>query len=140
MVGKAAVLSGNTLDGTAFDITQFAGKVVVIDFWATWCAPCRAMTPKLVKLYDAMKAKGVEIVGVSLDNGVDEVQQYVTDHKLGWTQLYYGSTRKRQAIAKQYGVNSIPTLIVVGKDGKIANFPVQSFDAIEAAVEAALKK
>jgi thiol-disulfide isomerase/thioredoxin len=140
IVGRVAALSGKALDGKDFDIKNFAGKVVVIDFWATWCAPCKAMTPKMVKFYDDMKAKGVEIVGVSLDNGQDEVDTYVADHKIGWTQLFYPSSRKRQSVAKEYGVSGIPSLYVVGKDGKIASFPTHSFAAMERAVNAALAK
>ncbi len=140
IVGKVAELSGKTLDGKDFDIKNFAGKVVVIDFWATWCGPCKAMTPKLLKFYDDMKAKGVEIVGVSLDQGQDEVDTYISDHKIGWTQLYFPSSRKRQSIAKEYSVRGIPSLYVVGKDGKIASFPTHSFAAMEKAVNNALAK
>jgi thiol-disulfide isomerase/thioredoxin len=140
IVGKVAELSGKTLDGKDFDIKNFAGKVVVIDFWATWCVPCKVMTPKLIKFYDDMKSKGVEIVGVSMDNGQDEVDTYVSDNKIGWTQLYFPSSRKRQSLAKEFGVRGIPSLYIVGKDGKIATFPTHSFAAMEKAVNAALAK
>jgi thiol-disulfide isomerase/thioredoxin len=140
LVGKDASLTGPLLDGSVFDLTDWKGKVVVIDFWATWCGPCKAMTPKLIKLYDRLNSKGVEIVGVSLDNKQADVEAYVTAHKIAWPQIYHAGARDRGKLAQQFGVSAIPTLFVIGKDGKHAAFPAHDFASVEAAVEAELKK
>lgn len=93
-------------------------NVVLIDFWASWCPPCRKETPHLVELYKQYKNKGFEIVGVSLDSKADAWAKGVKDLKITWPQL---SDLKgwQNAGAALYGVNSIPHTVLVDKDGTI---------------------
>lgn len=94
------------------------GKVVLIDFWASWCPPCRAEMPNLVKAYKTYKNKGFDIIGISLDSKADAWAKGVKDLNITWPQL---SDLKgwKNAGAALYGVNSIPHTILVGKDGTI---------------------
>lgn len=106
--------------GEVHKLSEFVGngKVVLIDFWASWCPPCRKETPHLVELYKQYKNKGFEIVGISLDSKADAWAKGVKDLNITWTQL---SDLKgwQNAGAALYGVNSIPHTVLVDKDGTI---------------------
>lgn len=113
------------------------GKVVLIDFWASWCPPCRAEMPDLVALYKANKAKGFEIVGISLDSNADAWAKGVKDLGITWTQL---SDLKgwQNAGAALYGVNSIPHTVLVDKEGVIVAKNLHG-EALAEQIEALLK-
>ena len=106
--------------GEVHKLSEFVGngKVVLIDFWASWCPPCRKETPHLVELYKQYKNKGFEIVGISLDSKADAWAKGVKDLNITWIQL---SDLKgwQNAGAALYGVNSIPHTVLVDKDGTI---------------------
>jgi thiol-disulfide isomerase/thioredoxin len=104
----------------AVKLSDYVGndKVALIDFWASWCPPCRASIPGLKKVYEEYKDKGFEIVGVSLDSKKDAWEKGVSDLQIPWPQM---SDLKgwQNAGAALYGVNSIPHTVLVDKDGKI---------------------
>lgn len=93
-------------------------ELTIIDFWASWCGPCRAEMPSVVKLYDGYHSKGLGIIGISLDEDKDSWQSAVKSLGMKWTQL---SDLKgwKNAAARMFCVESIPHTIVVGKDGTI---------------------
>jgi len=115
--GNEVVLTGTKVDGEAFDVKAFRGKVVLIDFWATWCGPCVAEHPNLQKNYAKYAAHGFEIVGISLDRDRDALDSYLEEHEVSWVNLHEdGGTSQA---AEYYAVMSIPTMILVGRDGKV---------------------
>ncbi|MDR1003992.1 MAG: AhpC/TSA family protein [Prevotellaceae bacterium] len=109
-----------TPDDKPIKLSDYAGKgkVVLVDFWASWCPPCRAEMPTLVKLYALYKNKGFEIVGVSLDRTGDAWKKGIKDLNITWPQMsdlkYWNSEA-----AAIYAVSSIPHLMLIGKDGTI---------------------
>lgn len=107
-------------DGKMHKLSEFVGngKVVLIDFWASWCPPCRRDMPNLVEAYKKYKSKGFEIVGISLDSKADAWAKGVKDLNITWTQLSDLQGWKN-AGAQLYGVNSIPSTVLVDKDGTI---------------------
>jgi thiol-disulfide isomerase/thioredoxin len=111
-------LKYTALDGSAVDLSKLRGKVVLVDFWATWCPPCVAETPKVVAAYEKYHGVGLEIVGISLDKDKDALQKYVTDNKMPWPQFFDGQGWDNQ-FAKRFGIDSIPAMWLVGKDGKV---------------------
>jgi len=106
------------LDGTTLTLPDdLKGKVVLIDFWASWCGPCVASLPKLKEIYSKYRDQGLEIVGISLDRTLAAAKSFIRDRNLGWIHTYGGSGRN--SIAAKYGVNAIPSLWLIGRDGKV---------------------
>ena len=109
----------DTPEGTPLSLSSFKGKVVVIDFWASWCGPCRRENPHMVKLYNEVHDKGVEFLGVSLDKDKDKWLKAIEDDGLVWSHVsdlkYWNSEA-----AKMYGINGIPATVVVDQNGVIA--------------------
>lgn len=100
---------------------DFKGKVVLLDFWATWCPPCRHELPNVVAAYKKYHPKGFDVVGVSLDKPGQrqELLQFMHDHDMPWPQIYDGGYW-HAAVATEYGVDAIPCPVVVdGDTGKI---------------------
>jgi len=119
---QLTVLTGTTLDGKEFDWKTFSkGKVVLIDFWATWCPPCCREIPHVAKKYKEYHARGFEVVGISLDHSGKPLRKYVEKHKIPWTTLFDEDPEKRQAMANRYGAFAIPMLILVDRTGKIVS-------------------
>jgi peroxiredoxin len=105
-------------DGTPFSLSSLRGKLVLVDFWASWCGPCRMENPNVVALYNDYKDKGFDILGVSLDNSRENWLKAIEDDGLAW---HHVSDLKgwQNAVAKQYAVQSIPHTVLVGADGAI---------------------
>lgn len=108
----------NTLDGQPMKLSSLRGKVVLVDFWASWCGPCRRENPHVVKLYDKYKNKGFEVLGVSLDRTKDKWEKAIAKDKLTWSHVSDLKGWKNQ-VAKQYSVTSIPHTILLDQEGRI---------------------
>jgi thiol-disulfide isomerase/thioredoxin len=108
------------LDGKPLSIASLKGKVVMIDFWATWCGPCRGEVPNVVKAYQKYHDKGFEIIGISLDqaDAKDKLTAYMKENNMTWHQ-YYDGGYWTNALAVKYGIQAIPAGFLLGRDGKI---------------------
>jgi thiol-disulfide isomerase/thioredoxin len=125
-LGKPVVLAGTKLEGGAFTTKEWKGKVVLVDFWATWCPPCIAAMPKLKKLYIDYHAKGLEIVGVSSDAEVGQLKDFLNKNKdLAWPQLFDAKAAAENAdpegpplhpLARQWGVR-LPAMFLIDRKG-----------------------
>lgn len=105
-------------DGKSLSLKQSLGKVTIVDFWASWCKPCRAENPNVVALYNEMHGKGLNIIGVSLDREAGAWKKAIADDNLTWNHI---SNLKfwDDAIAKQYGVQGIPATFILDANGKV---------------------
>ncbi|MDA1015575.1 MAG: TlpA disulfide reductase family protein [Planctomycetota bacterium] len=119
--GNQMTLKGKTVDGKDFDWASYRGKVVLIDFWATWCGPCIAELPNVLENYEKYHAKGFDVVGISLDNSKTALTEFIAERKLPWANLFDENGPKgfENAIATYYGISGIPATLIVGKDGKV---------------------
>jgi len=100
------------------------GKVVLIDFWATWCPPCREEIPNLKSYYSEYKEKGFEIVGISLDKDRAALDKYIGEQGITWRICYSGNDWKDETAAL-YGVNSIPSTWLVDRKGTLRHFDLR---------------
>ena len=109
-----------TLEGRKFQFSKWAkGKTVVIDFWASWCPDCRKDAPEVVRLSETYRDKGVEFLGVSMDTDVEARKKAVNLFGISYPQVSELKKFKETDIAKAYGVNWIPSMVVVGPDGEV---------------------
>jgi len=113
-------LDGTLLDGSAFDHAGLAGKVVLIDFWATWCGPCVAEIPRVRDAYDRYHERGFEVVGISLDEDRDALEAFVAEKQIPWP-IILDARNDAGGLAARYGINAIPTMILVGRDGTVVS-------------------
>lgn len=123
-VGKPFELSfQDAISGETVDMSTLRGKVVVVDFWATWCGPCVADMPHMKELYEKYHDKGVEFIGVSLDNpedkgGLEKLKKFVAEKEIAWPQYYQGKGWESE-FSTSWGINAIPALFVVDKKGNL---------------------
>ena len=120
-IGRIAMdFTQNDTLGNPVSLASFKGRYVLVDFWASWCGPCRAENPNVVKVFHKYKDRNFHIIGVSLDRPGQKERwmKAIHDDKLEWTQL---SDLKfwDNEVAKQYGINAIPQNLLIDPDGKI---------------------
>ncbi len=118
--GYAPDFTLKTPDGKDVSLSQFRGKVLLLDFWATWCGPCLREMPNVISIYKKYHSKGLEILGVSLDEekSADRWRQMIKDRGMDWN---HGSSLKGWdcPVAKMFNVTAIPRMYIIDKDGKI---------------------
>jgi len=117
-IGTTPTIDKDDIAGKKIDLAEYKGKVVLLDFWATWCGPCVGEMPNVIAAYDKYHDKGFEIVGISLDKERDKLDAFVADKGMKWRQYFDGKVWKND-IAVEWGVNSIPATYLIGTDGKI---------------------
>ena len=118
--GNVMKVTGMLLDGTPFDQKTLKGKVVLVDFWATWCGPCIAEIPNVLEQYEKYHDKGFEVIGISLDKDRDALEKFIAEKKIPWPILFEESAGGWQhPMATYYGISGIPTVVLIGRDGKV---------------------
>jgi len=121
LVGKKFVLEGYHLNGRRLDMSQYKGKVVLVDFWATWCGPCRAEIPNILTNWKKHHDDGFEVVAISIDRDISALEKFVAADPPPWTVVADNSPKNRKTMAHKYGVRSIPRFILLDRSGKVAS-------------------
>ena len=116
LVGTNIELAGTKMDGSAFDLKELNGKVVLVDFWATWCGPCIREHPNIEKNYEKYHEKGFEVVGISLDRDRARLEKFVEEKETKWIILH---DKGANAATVTYGVVGIPSMFLIDRDGKV---------------------
>ncbi|HUB67076.1 MAG TPA: TlpA disulfide reductase family protein [Candidatus Methylacidiphilales bacterium] len=115
---KPVDLKFTAVDGAAIDLAKMRGKVILIDFWATWCPPCREEVPDVVAAYKKYHDQGFEVVGISLDQNKDSLLAFTKQNGMTWPQ-YFDGKGWDNAISKSFGIDAIPAMWLVDKKGMV---------------------
>lgn len=126
------------LEGKPLSIANYKGKVVLIDFWATWCGPCVAELPNVIDAYKKYHDKGFEIIGISLDQERDALTNFMKKQGMTWKQYFDGKGWQNK-LAVQYGIHSIPATYLLDGEGKIVAKDLRG-EALSAQLAKLLKK
>jgi thiol-disulfide isomerase/thioredoxin len=115
-------LAFTAVDGREVDVAKLRGKVVLIDFWATWCEPCKEELPNVKAVYEKYHDKGFDVVGISLDGDKarEKLIDFCRDHGMPWPQYYDGKAWAND-VAVKYAISSIPATFLLGRDGRIVS-------------------
>jgi thiol-disulfide isomerase/thioredoxin len=140
----AIAFKAQTMNGKEVDFPKsYKGKLVLLDFWATWCGPCMGELPGLVQAYEQFHPRGLEVLGITLDraNATDKIKAVMADKKMTWEQVYDGQGWKAR-VATMYGIHSIPhAFLIDGDSGKVvAEGHSLRGDNLAKTIETALKE
>ncbi|MGD0259953.1 MAG: TlpA disulfide reductase family protein [Verrucomicrobiota bacterium] len=143
---KAALVEGSKFPdfaekdvaGKPLSVANYKGKVLLLDFWATWCPPCRAELPNVLKTFAAYHKQGFEIIGISLDKDQEKLTSFTKEKNMTWPQYFDGLVWQNK-LAVKYGVNSIPATYLLDGQGTIIGKDLRG-EALDQAVAKALAK
>jgi peroxiredoxin len=115
---KAPDFNAMDFKGNPISLSKYEGSIVVIDFWATWCDPCLQEFPKVKKMYRTFKGRGVQFIGVSLDDEIEDLKGFVAGNKVEWPQIFEGM-RWKGTVSKTYNVEKIPIMFVLDRESRV---------------------
>jgi peroxiredoxin len=126
------------IDGKSISVSQYKGKVVLVDFWATWCGPCISELPNVLAAYEKYHPRGFEILGLSLDQDEQKLRSFIKDRKMPWQQYFDGKVWENK-LAQKYGVVGIPATYLLDGNGVIIGRDLRG-DELDKAVALAVAK
>jgi thiol-disulfide isomerase/thioredoxin len=136
---KAPAVATRTLNDTEWRLEDQQGKVVIMDFWATWCGPCIGALPEMKKLYEKYKSReDFVMVGVSLDTEKEKLMKFCEENEIGWPQIFEADKGWDNSVGRAFKVNAIPSVWVIGKEGIVAGVDLRNNEEIERTVEKSL--
>ena len=148
-INKAPDFTLTAMNDSMYTLSKLEGKVVLINFWATWCGPCRMEIPEFNEMHKSYHEKGLEILGISVSDNKKQLKNFAKSFAVDYP-LLYGGAREMNKIMKDYGgVYAVPSSFLVGKNGNIVwsypgailkNYDPQTFATLVYEIEKELKK
>lgn len=135
---KAPEWVGKSYEGKEIRLSDFRGKYVLIDFWATWCAPCIAEMPNLKKTYQNFGGDRFEVIGLNLDEDINDAIAFQKKKPSAYTQVHLGAAWEEETATRDYGVDGIPMIMLIGPDGTILSRDLRGqaiYDTVKKALE-----
>ena len=120
LVGKPLDIEGFKIDGKKLDMSQYKDKVVLVDFWATWCGPCREEIPNIRENWDKHHDQGFDVIAISVDQDLKALGSFVAQEKPPWTVVADYNPNNHKQMDGKLGIRAIPAFILIGKDGNVA--------------------
>lgn len=134
-VGKSAPnFTLKTLEGKEISLSDLRGKVVLVNFWATWCPPCREEMPLFEEVYKKYKNRGFEILAISTDTSADAVKEFVKEFKVSFPVLMDDGK-----VSSSYGIQGLPTSFLIDREGKVIKIRLGKYREVEKDVKEALE-
>jgi peroxiredoxin len=131
--------SEKDIEGKSFTVANYKGKVVLVDFWATWCGPCRVELPNVIETYEKFHAKGFEVMGISLDSDKDALLKYIKAKNMPWQQYFDGKGWENK-LSQQFGVTGIPATFLLDGEGKVIAKDIRGDELGKQVAQALAKK
>ncbi|MEM8733538.1 MAG: TlpA disulfide reductase family protein [Planctomycetota bacterium] len=119
LLGSKFEIDAKALSGDRIKTDNYAGKYVIVDFFATWCQPCLAEVPRLRKQFEKYRSKGLEVVGISLDQDDDALATYLDNEKLPWPVIHDSAEDPMKTLQMRFGVAQLPTVLLLNKEGTV---------------------
>jgi len=119
LLGKPVQMRFTALDGSEVDLAKLTGKVVLIDFWATWCRPCIVDLPKVKAAYEKFHAAGFEIIGVSCDENQQALDRFLKRQEITWPQYFDGQRQAGNRLAREFGIIGVPHMLLLDRNGHL---------------------
>jgi len=126
------------LEGKPISLADYRGKVVLIDFWATWCQPCLAEIPNIRAVYKKYHSKGFEVIGVSFDRDETVLREFIKENQLPWRQIFAGE-KQSSPVAQKYRIRGIPAQFLISREGKVISVDARS-NRLDKLVEAEIER
>jgi len=117
-LGKPVEIAFTAIDGRKVDLAELRGKVVLVNYWATWCGPCVASIPNLKATYEKLHPQGFEVVGISMDHELAPLKKMVAERELVWPQ-FYDTENEYNRFADKYGISTTPTNWLIDRQGNL---------------------
>ena len=130
-LNKSISLKFTAVDGRKVDLSEMKGKVVLVDFWTTWCGPCVTELPRIKAAYEKFRGQGFEVIGLSSDENKDTLQRFLNKNGVSWPQHFDGKCGFENKFESEFGVNGFPHMFLVDKQGRLRFDNVRAKDGFE---------
>lgn len=126
MLGQKFELDATTVDGRQLKTDDLASKFVLVDIFATWCEPCLAEQSRILSHYQKYRDRGLEVVGISIDENVETLREFLKKNPLPWPIIHDGAANPLDRLALKYGISALPTILLLNKEGTVVSLEARN--------------